>query len=960
MRTYRILLAVALLIVCASAAAEDFEWNGRADVNYWYWFNAEPTPPGEPWPVTWANNWGETILQPFGGNPPSFGSWDWPEGVDNVTIDMDGAELHNALGAAVAGVNIGIGGRFTIFNDLQCVTLNTASIVEVGTSGVIYQCAIQSVGGTGVLRTIDPWNNTLPDAVLHDVIISVPVEIPSGKELALLGDIHLNDVISLLAGGDSAQLRIDGDVTLTGSGWIETTDDAANRITANGYYGQVFTNQSSIYAAGELGYGLMSITNEGLIVADRATMLILDPEDVQGDGHPGVINTGTLRAEDGATLRLKQGAYENAGGVIEALDGSVVELFHYATVTGGTLQTSGTGEIRAFGVDPVVKDLTVTAGSSLVIPDGKVLKLDGVVTIDGELRLDSTGGSAVLIVRSPVSLDGAGEVVLTDAANNRFSFNGADAGYRLTSSIPIRGATGSVYGLAHGIAITNHATITADGVNPILIDPNNTTIDGLPGVVNDGTIRAVGGSTMMLAGGTFDNTGGVIEAQDASTVELQASAVISGGELRSEGSGVLRSTHGSLPPTLSEMIVSGRVEALAGASLVLGGTLVNDGVIETTGEIRPFGELVLSGTGELLLVNGAQIRPDAAAVTNGPDHTIRVTGTPLVYILRELVHHGTLVVEFGVGLQFQAACDAQAGSLTRVDGTLQPSGTLMMSGELTGAGTINGAVNLTGSGVLSPGSITGTLTTGNLTIGNGATYRWQTSTATGSDLVDVNGTLDMGAAAITVNISVLDGPIPDRVVLFSYNTLASTPALSQFALTKGYEFTGIDTSSNELALTGVANPSLIFDDEFETGDIDRWSSSTGSTLKSLGFEPGTGELNLRLVTPSWVLNRNDHPLLVDGRDADGQLVVAVEGRAGVVRAGVRCADGWRWSEWNTPKGSRLEIVWRPGEVWIYDARGLVVSAVGEADRMGLTRVRIHSTTRLEVTPSPDTPRDGAH
>ena len=437
MNAHRILLAVALLIFCTVAVADDLVWNGRADVNYWYWFNPEPAQPGDP--VTWANNWGETILQPFGGNPPTFGSWDWPEWIDTVTIDMDGAELHDAIGASVSIVNVGLGGRFSIFNDLQCSTLNTAGIVEVGHDGVIYQCAIQNDGGTGVLRTVDPWNNTLPDAVLHDVIISVPVEIPSGKELALLGDIHLNDVIYVLGDPDSAQLRIDGDVTLTGNGWIQTSDTAAARITANGYYGQVFTNQSSIYAAGELGYGLMSITNEGLIVADRTTMLIVDPEDQAGDGHPGFINTGTLRAADSGTLRLNQGTYENAGGVIEAQNASVVELHNYAAVTGGTLQTSGTGEIRAAGVDPVVGDLTLTVGSVLVIPVNSLLKFDGSVTIDGELRLDSSGGTWISSCAAPSSSKGPGRWYSSDSTDNRFSFNGVEE-LRLTSSIPIRGA----------------------------------------------------------------------------------------------------------------------------------------------------------------------------------------------------------------------------------------------------------------------------------------------------------------------------------------------------------------------------------------------------------------------------------------------------------------------------------------------------------------------------------------
>ena len=68
--------------------------------------------------------------------------------------------------------------------------------------------------------------------------------------------------------------------------------------------------------------------------------------------------------------------------------------------------------------------------------------------------------------------------------------------------------------------------------------------------------------------------------------------------------------------------------------------------------------------------------------------------------------------------------------------------------------------------------------------------------------------------------------------------------------------------------------------------------------------------------------------------------------------GVRCADGWCWSDWYIPTGSNLELQWRPGEVWLYDARGLIASAVGDATDSHLARVLVLANRPVTVDPMP--------
>jgi len=948
MKAHLVLLTIIMVALCGVAEAQSHTWNGAADTPEWYRFSAVPETED---PIVWVNNWSEVIYQYPGEDPPEQGSWDWPSGNSTATVPFAEPDLHSDS-ATVSSLDIGLGASVLLRNTLQCITLNTAGIVSMGRDGRVFECAIQDNGGTGILRSEKGYTFTVADPTLQNVIISVPVEIPNDMALGLWGNIQLNNIIKILSVSNIARLVIDSDVTLTGPGWVETSTSEDNEICRHYANGQRLTNQVTIHAAGKIGCDNIAVTNEGLIVADRTNMLTIQPDDEPNDGLPGVVNTGTLRAADGATMRLHNGVFDNAGGVIEAWDGSVVDLFDYAHISGGTLQTLGTGEIRPAGTGSSVSDVTVAAGSALVIPNSRKLRFKNTVTIDGELRLESTGSDTFVLVRSPVFLDGAGEVVLSDSEGNRFSFDGLEGGYRLTSAIPIRGATGEPGGLANGIALTNQSTITADGVNQLLLNPHDAPIDGLAGVINTGTLRAINSATMRLYDGSFDNAGGVIEAQNGSVVELHDNVRLTGGILQTTGSGVVRSTTGYLPPSLSDLTVEGRIEALGGPKLKLGGLLVNNGVIEAEDHVLPVGDLVLTGTGELRLVDGGQIRADGDSVTNDTGHTIRASGGAVNRIRHVLTHKGHLVVDSGASLEFHENCVVFGTSSTHVNGTLEPSGTLTMSGELAGAGTINGAVALAGTGVIAPGSSTGTLTIGNLTIADGATYQWQFSSSTGSDLVDVNGTLDMGGATLTVSIDLLEGDVPDRVVLFEYNTLASTPGVSQFVLTDGFTFTGVDTSNNELALTGVEDTGLIFADDFESGDFSRWSAVQADGLKSLGFDPVTNGLNLQLVLPGSLLARSGNSLLVDGRDSEGGLVMRVVSRAGALRAGVWSPDGWRWSRWYTPAGSDLEVVWRSGELELYDVRGLVAAVTGGTDRTLLSLVRTYSTREVEVQPAP--------
>src|SRR5579883_1015025 len=59
-------------------------------------------------------------------------------------------------------------------------------------------------------------------------------------------------------------------------------------------------------------------------------------------------------------------------------------------------------------------------------------------------------------------------------------------------------------------------------------------------VVNTGTMEATAGSTLTLLGGTFNNTGGLIQAVGTGSLVNLNSVTISGGTLTGSGGGVFQ------------------------------------------------------------------------------------------------------------------------------------------------------------------------------------------------------------------------------------------------------------------------------------------------------------------------------------------------------------------------------------------------------------------------------------
>lgn len=676
------------------------------------------------------------------------------------------------------------------------------SLVEL--SSVVIAGGMLSTSDDGIIRAVSVC--TL-DSTVSALTNAGRLESTNGVDIVLRGNLANTGEVALIAGGTATELELhDAALELSGGGSILMGNNVNNRITGvNG--GSLVNVDNTIRGSGQIGVNTMTLSNDGLIVADQSIALTIDP-------LVTMTNTGTLRAELGGTLRLVSGAFENATGVIEALAGSVVEI-NAGAINGGILQTSGDGVIRSVAsgelngnVNPIMLD-----GEFAVVNNANVA-LRGTIENSGLITLNSTGLSTDLRpTDGVVTLTGGGSLNLSSNVNNRIL--GATGGLLVNMDNSIRGA-GQIG--ANTLDITNGGLIVADQTANLTIDP------AVAALVNTGTLRAEAGATLRLTNGSFENAGGLIEALAGSTVELN-NAAISGGELSTQDNGRVRVVAGATlagaPGTLTN---SGRIELANDADVTLTGTISNSGMIEiaSTGsftDLEPTnGPVTLTGGGQINMSNHLNNR--ILGVTGGSlinaDNAISGAGQIGLNVM-PITNQGSITANQAIaltinpdntiGLDNQGQLRAAAGATMNIsDGPFTTSGSIIVDSGCTisrtggiaqtaGVMTVNGSLSATapividGGLVHGDGAITGSLTNGGAVgpgedIGQLSISGSYTQSATGTLEIDIGGLMPItqhdvlsvgGPASLdgTLRIRFVNGFVPSIGQSFTIMTYPS-------------------------------------------------------------------------------------------------------------------------------------------------------------------------------------------
>lgn len=280
--------------------------------------------------------------------------------------------------------------------------------------------------------------------------------------------------------------------SLTGGGVLRHSNAHNNWIGGVDGDERLTNVNNTIRGAMALCDDTLALTNHCLIDADDSSAgsyLTIDPND------GGVINTGTMQASNGGELHLSEGTFNNTGGVIRALTGSVVRISTRARIVGGTLNSSGTGHVRCGGAQltphcPYLEN--VTNAGTLKLTTTTVLV--GTMTNTGQIIVPSTsrllmGGTVTLNGGGSVSLDAA--VVAVDGSGTLINVNNTISGTGLLGFDVLE-------------ALTNTGTIAATDTDALEVNLLGTT-----GMTNDGTMRAEGTGGLYFVDNALTNAGAV-------------------------------------------------------------------------------------------------------------------------------------------------------------------------------------------------------------------------------------------------------------------------------------------------------------------------------------------------------------------------------------------------------------------------------------------------------------------
>ena len=659
-----------------------------------------------------------------------------------------GATNTGTLEASSGGTLQLIGGYTNTGGTIQALTASTVELNNAAISN-----GTLTTAGTGVFESLN-------SATLSAVTISAgsTYTLPNNTNTALKGLITNNGVIALNSVGNLTNLQISGSVTLAGPGSVNMGNNPENRM-----YGltgsDTLTNQQTIQGGGQLGVGLLAIVNQKIIDANLATTtLLIQP-------NPSVTNTGTIEATGGGTLEL-EGTYNNSGGTILALTGSLAEL-NAPTINGGTLTTSGSGLIESVS-SAILNGVTLSAGSNYALPNNTTTGLQGTITNNGTIQLNSAGNLTDLQVSGSVTLTGTGSVNMGNNFFNRiYAPNGTDT---LTIKQTIQGVGQVGFNLT---ALVNQGTIDANFAGSVLlVQPNGS------GLTNSGgVLQATNGAILQLTG-NFNNASGTIEALNASTASLVnlSGAAITGGTLTTTGNGLIEDVNTA---SLNGVTISSgsNYSLLNNTVTALQGTITNNGNLQLNSvgnltDLQMVGPVTLAGSGVLTMSNNAENRIYAK---NGLDtltiqQTIQGAGQ-LGAGMITLVNQGIIDANVSTPLTIQANSTTQVTNTGTIEasggGTLDLKGLYINTGgtiealtastaELDTVTVKGGTLTTTGSGVM---DVVNTAALNGVTVSKGSTLTLLNNTATALvGTITNNGTIKQNSGGNLTDLQI-SGPV---------------------------------------------------------------------------------------------------------------------------------------------------------------------------------------------------------
>ena len=454
---------------------------------------------------------------------------------NTLTIQPDGTMSNTGLLEATGGGTLALdGGTFT--------NTGSGNVTAGSGSNVILEGSVTVTGGTLNGAGLFTSNS---GTTLNGLTNASTVAVPNNTQTTLEGTITNTGAIQENSVGNNTFLTPTGAVTLTGGGTVTLSDNNDNYIEA-AVGGSTLTNvNNTISGSGDIGNGNMGFTNESAGVVD-ATSSAAHSLTINS-GTIGATNTGLFEASSGGELILN-GTVTNTSGTIEGLAGTGSNaggsvLITGATVTGGTLNTLGTG-VNASSMTAENSTLSgLTNLGNIVEPNNVSLDLMGTITNNGSITVNSVGNNTFLNMNGNVTLNGNGTLVLSNNFSNYV--------YGVAGTEVLTNNGNTIEGSGHlgngNLGIINNAagTILANQPNELFIIPNAS------GITNNGTLEVNTGSLMNI-----ENTGALTNFNSSNSTLTGGTYNINGGELEFVGANIINNAADIIMTSAGEIVNS--------------------------------------------------------------------------------------------------------------------------------------------------------------------------------------------------------------------------------------------------------------------------------------------------------------------------------------------------------------------------------------------------------------------
>ncbi|MDF3214798.1 Ig-like domain-containing protein [Mesorhizobium ciceri] len=416
-------------------------------------------------------------------------------------------------------------------SDLQIVGATVdGPIIHVGMTGGhdIYTLALKgaSGGGSHTISVISSgtgssfWTDSTGHGGIGSPIFSLPAGVAGEPINLALTDPSDGQAVTVIVKGVPSGWTIDGATQNADGSWT-VQSSAVHELTATtpaDFAGAAVLDVQMTWTNADGTTGSMSVADNVEAYAPGSPIFAWSGDDVL-TGSSGndlfvfsqPIGNDTVHSFDAAADQVDLVGYSGFQSFADVQAHTADDASGNAVITLGDGQSITLEGVHssALGAGNFVFDQTpaVNNAGTMTIGDGALLPLSGTVNNSGVISLNSTSGETLLqVIQHGVTLQGGGQLELSDSAFNVISGTGPDV-----TLINIDNTISGAGQLGNGmLGLDNRGTIIASGTNALVIDTGGSV------VANSGTLEATGSGGLIVAGGIANS--GMLSANGGNIV----------------------------------------------------------------------------------------------------------------------------------------------------------------------------------------------------------------------------------------------------------------------------------------------------------------------------------------------------------------------------------------------------------------------------------------------------------